>query len=62
MQYLLRPEVTVLRVFVCFPPSLRVAVRTMNDISVIIVSLFGIVISFWFTIGKKFNGSKIGKI
>ena len=49
----------VLGVFVCFPPGLPVAVGTMNYTSVILVGLFGVILVFWFTIGKRFEGPKI---
>ncbi|KAF2120327.1 amino acid/polyamine transporter I [Lophiotrema nucula] len=49
----------VLAVTVCMPPSLPVAVGSMNYTSVSLVGLALIIFSFWFTIGGKFKGPDI---
>ena len=51
--------IVVLGVTVCMPPAIPVAVGSMNYTSVCMVGLVGIIISFWFTIGKSFKGPNI---
>jgi choline transport protein len=52
--------IVVLGVFICFPPTLPVAVGSMNYTSVILVGLFLVIIGLWFVIGRKnFHGPKI---
>ena len=51
--------VTLLGIMVCFPPAIPVTVVSMNYSSVIIVGFFGIIVGFWFWIGKTFEGPKI---
>jgi choline transport protein len=50
----------VLGVSVCMPPSLPVAIGTMNYSSVVMVGLFSIILGLWFFDGrKKFKGPRI---
>ncbi|KAA6414172.1 MAG: choline transporter [Lasallia pustulata] len=51
--------VTVIVVFICFPPQLPVTVGNMNYTPVILVGLFGVILAFWFTTGRRFMGPKI---
>jgi choline transport protein len=51
--------VTLLAVMVCLPPTLPVALGTMNFSSVVLVGIFAIFVTFWFTIGKNFHGPRI---
>lgn len=52
--------IVVLGVAVCMPPSLPVAISTMNYTSVIIVGLFIIIMILWLADGrKKFEGPNI---
>ncbi|KAM0550331.1 hypothetical protein ACHAPJ_009002 [Fusarium lateritium] len=52
--------IVVLGVTVCMPPSLPVAIGTMNYTSVIVVGLFAIIMVLWFVDGRqKFEGPHI---
>jgi choline transport protein len=51
--------ITVMTVFVCFPPTLPATVSSMNYTAPIIVGLFICIIICWFTIGKRFKGPHI---
>ena len=47
-------------VFICFPPELPVTAANMNYTPVILVGLFGIILGFWYSIGRhNFIGPKI---
>lgn len=50
---------TVIGVFICFPPQLPVTVANMNYTSVILVGLFAVILAFWFSTGRRFMGPKI---
>lgn len=51
--------IVLLGVMVCMPPTLPVAIGTMNYTSVILVGLFAIILLCWFTVGRKFEGPHI---
>lgn len=51
--------VTVVGVFICFPPELPVTTGNMNYTPVILFGLFFVIMCFWFKRGKKFVGPKI---
>ena len=51
--------VTLIGIFICFPPELPVTVGNMNYTPVILVGLFVVILGLWFTTGKKFMGPKI---
>ncbi|KIV82016.1 hypothetical protein PV11_04157 [Exophiala sideris] len=46
-------------ILLCFPPSIPVAVSSMNYTSVVMVGLFVIVILLWFVIGRSFEGPDV---
>ncbi|RDW88297.1 hypothetical protein BP6252_00329 [Coleophoma cylindrospora] len=48
--------IVVLGALVCFPPTLPITLGDMNYTSIIIVGLFGVVLGFWYTIGRNFEG------
>jgi choline transport protein len=51
--------IVVMSVLVCFPPSLPTTVSSMNYAAPVIVGLVAIILVFWFTIGKRFEGPAI---
>lgn len=51
--------VTVVGIFICFPPQLPVTVNNMNYTPVILVGLFAVILGLWSVRGNKFSGPKI---
>ncbi|KAL8710611.1 MAG: hypothetical protein Q9220_004835 [cf. Caloplaca sp. 1 TL-2023] len=51
--------ITVIGIFICFPPQLPVTVANMNYTPVILVGLFLVVLGLWYTRGSKFVGPRI---
>ena len=51
--------VTVAGVLICFPPELPVTHSNINYTPVVLVALSFMILSFWFTIGHKFQGPMI---
>ncbi|MCJ1279557.1 hypothetical protein MMC21_007381 [Puttea exsequens] len=51
--------VTVLGTFICFPPQRPVSVANMNYTPVILVGLFAVILGFWGTVGRRFEGPRI---
>lgn len=51
--------VAVVGVFICFPPELPVTRQNINYTPVVLVALSLVVLGFWFTMGRRFEGPKI---
>jgi choline transport protein len=51
--------VTLMTILVCFPPGLPVSVGSMNYTAPILIGLFLVILAFWFSIGKAFEGPAI---
>ena len=51
--------VTIVGVLVCFPPELPVTNQNINYTPVVLVALSIVIISFWFSMGHRFEGPKI---
>ncbi|KAJ5722624.1 amino acid/polyamine transporter I [Penicillium malachiteum] len=49
----------VMIVFICFPPELPISVDSMNYSAPILVGLFLVILGFWFTSGRHFEGPRI---
>ena len=51
--------VAVVGVLICFPPELPVTRQNINYTPVVLVALSLVILGFWFTIGRRFEGPKI---
>ena len=51
--------VIVVGVLICFPPELPVTQQNINYTLAVLVGLSLAILSFWFTMGQKFEGPKI---
>ena len=51
--------VTVVGVFICFPPELPVTRQNINYTPMVLVGLSFVILGFWFTTGRRFEGPKI---
>ena len=51
--------VTVVGVLICFPPELPVTLHNFNYTPMVLTTLPLVILSFWFTMGHRFEGPNI---